>query len=201
MERLTFEGLFCDISQCSDTPGGSFCEDGMCSQRATWERLKTYEDTGLTPEQIQEAVDLLNSNFYDADIPKELISWVERCTWHVRKCHELRTQLDKYEALGAVDELTEMKDRAALVGERFTSGEQQLKFREMTGQEAYFEFLRLVNDMPAADVAPVRHGRWYDVGSLSCRCSMCGCKNDRVRPYCPVCGAKMDGGQDAEDHD
>lgn len=54
MERLTFEGLFCDIAQCSDTPDGSFCEYGMCSQRATWERLKAYEDTGLTPEQVGE---------------------------------------------------------------------------------------------------------------------------------------------------
>lgn len=74
-------------------------------------RLAAYEDTGLSPEQIQEAVDLLNDSFYDADIPKELISWVERCTWHVRKCNELRTQLDKYEVLGTVDELTEMKFR------------------------------------------------------------------------------------------
>lgn len=54
MDRLTFDGLFCDIAQCSDTPGGSFCEDGMCSQRATWERLKAYEDTGLSPEQVGE---------------------------------------------------------------------------------------------------------------------------------------------------
>lgn len=54
MDRLTFEGLFCDIAQCSDTPGGSFCEDGMCSPRETWERLKAYEDTGLTPEEVAE---------------------------------------------------------------------------------------------------------------------------------------------------
>lgn len=52
MERLTFEGDFCDIAQCTSTPGGSFCEDGACSQREIWERLKAYEDTGLTPEEI-----------------------------------------------------------------------------------------------------------------------------------------------------
>ena len=28
MERLTFDGKFCDIAQCRETPGGSFCEDG-----------------------------------------------------------------------------------------------------------------------------------------------------------------------------
>ena len=52
MERLTFEGSFCDIAKCLETPGGSFCENGMCSQRKVWERLKAYEDTGLTPEQV-----------------------------------------------------------------------------------------------------------------------------------------------------
>ncbi len=52
MERLTFEGNFCDIARCSDVPGGSFCEDGTCSQRKVWERLKAYEDTGYEPEEI-----------------------------------------------------------------------------------------------------------------------------------------------------
>lgn len=52
MDRLTFEGRFCDIAQCIETPGGSFCEDGYCSQRKVWERLKQYEDTGYTPEEI-----------------------------------------------------------------------------------------------------------------------------------------------------
>jgi hypothetical protein len=60
MERLTFEGLFCDIAQCSETPGGSFCEDGMCSQRRVWEQLKAYEDTWFEPtEEVLEAIDEL----------------------------------------------------------------------------------------------------------------------------------------------
>lgn len=44
MGRLTFDGLFCDIAMCKETPGGTFCEDGACSQRKVWERLKEYED-------------------------------------------------------------------------------------------------------------------------------------------------------------
>lgn len=52
MERLTFDGNFCDIAQCTSTPGGSFCEDGSCSARKVWERLKAYEATELTPEEI-----------------------------------------------------------------------------------------------------------------------------------------------------
>ena len=54
MERLTFDGNFCDIAQCTSTPGGSFCEDGTCSTRKVWERLKAYEDSSLTPERCAE---------------------------------------------------------------------------------------------------------------------------------------------------
>ena len=79
--------------------------------RAVTNKLAAYENTGLSPEQIQEAVDLLNDSFYDADIPKELLSWVERCTWHVRKCNELHAELEKYRALGSVEDLAEMKFR------------------------------------------------------------------------------------------
>lgn len=50
MERLTFEGNFCDIAQCREIP----CPyNGACSQRKVWERLKQYEDTGYTPEEIE----------------------------------------------------------------------------------------------------------------------------------------------------
>lgn len=50
MERLTFEGNFCDISQCRD----SVCRQyGTCTQKAVWKRLKAYEETGLTPAEVQ----------------------------------------------------------------------------------------------------------------------------------------------------
>lgn len=52
MERLTYEGDFCDIAMCFETRGGSFCEDGACPQRKVWARLKQYEDTGLSPEEV-----------------------------------------------------------------------------------------------------------------------------------------------------
>ena len=58
MERLTFEGNFCDIAQCDVIPGGSYCESGSCTQRKVWERLKAYEDTGLTPELVRETAEL-----------------------------------------------------------------------------------------------------------------------------------------------
>lgn len=50
MERLTFEGNFCDIAQCRDL---ACKQSGTCTQRLVWERLKAYEDTGLTPEEVK----------------------------------------------------------------------------------------------------------------------------------------------------
>ena len=49
--------------------------------------------------------------------------------------------------------------------------------------------------IPAADVVPVRHGRWipYNVKDCLYVCSEChSLPKDRTR-YCPNCGAKMDG--------
>ena len=44
MKRLTFDGNFCDIAMCQETPGSSFFDDGYCTQRKVWDRLKQYED-------------------------------------------------------------------------------------------------------------------------------------------------------------
>lgn len=50
MERLTFDGNFCEIAQCRDLP----CQNGgSCSPRKVWERLKEYEDSGLEPDEIK----------------------------------------------------------------------------------------------------------------------------------------------------
>ena len=43
----------------------------------------------------------------------------------------------------------------------------------------------------AANVKENIKAKWFDVGSLSCRCSACGCKNNRETLFCPNCGAKM----------
>ena len=52
MERLTFEGNFCDIAQCRELP----CPyDGNCTQKQVWERLKAYEDSRLSPQACAEA--------------------------------------------------------------------------------------------------------------------------------------------------
>ena len=60
--------------------------------------------------------------------------------------------------------------------------------------------IKILNQFPVADVAPVRHGRWVD-GDPYCPI----CRKDKFigldadvwsdwQPdYCPNCGAKMDG--------
>ena len=61
--------------------------------------------------------------------------------------------------------------------------------------------LRMIDDAPAADVAPVVHARWiYDKKAQRPYCSVCkgyfyGATNSPMS-YCPNCGAKMDGGAD-----
>ena len=59
-------------------------------------------------------------------------------------------------------------------------------------------FQHWVEIQPAADVAPVRHGRW-EVGYFHDRvCSCClhpdNDFDDYAHNFCPNCGAKMDGG-------
>ena len=68
----------------------------------------------------------------------------------------------------------------------------------------------LIDSVPAADVAPVRHGRWMPEDeckvAFHSKCSECGCfvsnfpedaflDCSQAWNYCPNCGAKMDGGE------
>ena len=63
------------------------------------------------------------------------------------------------------------------------------------------EVSELIDNMPSADVDPIRHGYWERDGH-HIRCSECGtyfCITDREGDsfpinYCPCCGAKMDKG-------
>lgn len=60
-----------------------------------------------------------------------------------------------------------------------------------------------IKALPAADVAPVVHGRWIGAplcGNDNCKCSECGSwhnihanlRGEIMQKYCPNCGAKMD---------
>lgn len=61
----------------------------------------------------------------------------------------------------------------------------------LRGGEAIIEDL---TEFPAADVAPVRRGRWIEEDGIQI-CSECGEEHeweDYRAPYCDTCGAKMD---------
>lgn len=67
----------------------------------------------------------------------------------------------------------------------------------------------LIRDAPAADVVPVRHGRWIHTDLAAHwygkdECSECTYHEHDRRDlshfnYCPSCGAKMDGGDGNSD--
>ena len=67
--------------------------------------------------------------------------------------------------------------------------------------------VKILNQFPVADVAPLRHGRWIsltDCSNAGVYCSVChkkvykedyaicNRKNKLRSDYCPNCGAKMD---------
>ena len=54
-----------------------------------------------------------------------------------------------------------------------------------------------IEEAPTIEAVPVVHGRWERVGDSSYECSACGCISCCKGDYCPDCGAKMDGGEDA----
>ena len=102
--------------------------------------------------------------------------------------------------------------KAAIAYIREQSEECQKAFEELGGEsgiyaDAYNDLAEDFYSIPTADVAPVVHGRWDDSGrytfpggGTAVRCTECGCALTVSEyhlnnwNYCPVCGAKMDGG-------
>ena len=84
-----------------------------------------------------------------------------------------------------------------------------------TASGGFDEYARMIvpntiKNMPAADVAPVRHGRWLTweeqfpgstpkkQSGLGVFCDKCHGHADNRTDYCPNCGAKMDGSSNEE---
>lgn len=64
---------------------------------------------------------------------------------------------------------------------------------------------RQIADTRPADVAPVVHGQWgtgrfnLETGNYEEQCTHCrNFSKEYGKPYCPNCGAKMDGGDSDE---
>lgn len=82
--------------------------------------------------------------------------------------------------------------------------------------DAWEEIIDALGNIPSADVAPVVHAKWVSINSYNggerriATCSHCkNCGEVRTMrtefglwrnnsPYCPNCGATMDGGDDDE---
>ena len=88
---------------------------------------------------------------------------------------------DLLEAIYPVDPENDGSDGCTVVAQPMTLTSEELEV--------------MIDSMPAADVAPVVHGRWIKDIPMGYRCSRsdCRCLSVCKTPYCPKCGAKMDG--------
>ena len=87
--------------------------------------------------------------------------------------------------------------------------------RDLTAMKSVYDAIALdgmikaLNEAPTVDAMEVVHGRWgrHNVDGtdmfgepteivFACNCSVCGRDGRSETPYCPNCGAKMDGGKD-----
>lgn len=94
--------------------------------------------------------------------------------------------------------MAEYIEREALIGD-LTAAMDHSGMGQVIGQT----LIRYVKRQPAADVAPVVHGRWehgyycYEPATQCSVCKVCLAKGHRAEKqftFCPNCGAKMDGG-------
>lgn len=97
-----------------------------------------------------------------------------------------------------------MKKSDVIAYIRKEAKEAQSAFEELGGEsgiiaEAFEDLANELEDFPATDVAPVRHGRWvthYRSGTTVAEgyvSTCCDMWNNRKSDFCPNCGAKMDG--------
>ena len=128
MDRLTFDGNFCDISMCRENP----CPyNGMCSQRQTWERLKEYEDA----EQDGRLVMLPSKTVWeltmdagpDCDMKCPVDAWDESlgcdlCSKAKQFAYERPCTQDLLKELGKTVFLTREEAEAALAQEGESDG-------------------------------------------------------------------------------
>ena len=63
--------------------------------------------------------------------------------------------------------------------------------------DGFDDAIKAIDSVPPADVVPVRRGTWGIIDPFDdheiVKCSECGYVMERETPYCPHCGAKMEG--------
>lgn len=75
-----------------DGQGEDGCDD--CPIAEAIDKLAAYENTGISPRELQEVVDLFEE-FIEPAVPAELRSWMERCIWHVQECNDQRAEIER----------------------------------------------------------------------------------------------------------
>ena len=58
------------------------------------DKLAAYENTGVSPQELQDVVDLF-SEFIEPSVPAELQNWMKRCIWHVQKCNDQHQEIER----------------------------------------------------------------------------------------------------------
>ena len=99
-----------------------------------------------------------------------------------------------------MDEYIKRKAALAICEEEYR---EQLRILNYAGDSVAWNIGHAIKELPAADVAPVVHGRWVRDDDFFI-CAQCEAemnkKNslgvDNFKNYYPNCGAKMDGGDD-----
>lgn len=106
--------------------------------------------------------------------------------------------IEREEALAIIEEKQKELCPVGRYGRSYVYGSDREKY------DAWEEIVDALENIPAADVAPVVYGRWVThyrsgtpvaEGYVSTCCDMW---NNRKSDYCPNCGAKMDGGDSDE---
>lgn len=99
--------------------------------------------------------------------------------------------------------MAEYIEREALKGafQDIDAGRRDGWTTSLSPEEAADYLAEYLDDIPAADVQEVRHGKWEEIrdayGQLEgWMCKECGREMKAKVNYCPKCGAKMDGGND-----
>lgn len=104
--------------------------------------------------------------------------------------------MDKYikreDAIAIIEEKQKELCPVGRYGRSYVYGSDREKY------DAWDEIIDALENIPAADVAPVVHGEWihHDDGVVTC--SECGNAESSDSYYCRYCGAKMDGGDDCD---
>lgn len=105
--------------------------------------------------------------------------------------------IDRESAIAIIEEKQKELCPVGRWGRNYVYGSDRDKY------DAWDEIIDALENIPSADVAPVVHGRWEmrptwmatDTGpEYKAYCTICNEPNKQYRPpFCPHCGAKMDG--------